>query len=76
MLILARRAGESFFIGDDVEIRVVDITPSRVKIGVLAPRQLAVLRAEMKRTAEQNLVAAKPAGNDAVARLLAHLRGK
>jgi carbon storage regulator len=75
MLILARRAGESIFLGDDVEIRIVEVSPSRVKIGVIAPRELAVLRGEMKRTAEQNLVAAKPAGSDAVARLLAHLRG-
>ncbi len=75
MLILARRAGESFFIGDDVEIRIVDVTPSRVKIGVVAPRSVEVTRGEIRKTAEQNVQAAQPASSDAVARLLSHLRG-
>jgi carbon storage regulator len=76
MLILARRAGESIFLGDDIEIRIVDVSSSRVTLGVSAPRQLTILRGEMKQAAEQNRQAAHPASRGAVARLLIHLRGE
>lgn len=76
MLILARRAGESIFLGEDVEIRIVDVSPSRVKIGVIAPRHLTVLRGEVKKAAEQNVQAAQPASAKAVERLLKQLRGE
>lgn len=57
MLILARRAGESFWLGDDVEIRIVDLTPSRVRVGIVAPRSLGISRGEVRQTAEHNRAA-------------------
>jgi len=75
MLILGRRIGESILIGDNVEVRVVDASPTRVKLGIVAPRDLQILRSEMRLAAEQNrastVVIAEPA---AVARLVDHLR--
>jgi carbon storage regulator CsrA len=44
MLIIGRRAGESIFLGEDVEVKIMDITPSRVKLGIVAPKQLGILR--------------------------------
>lgn len=74
MLILGRRAGESIFVGEEIEIRIMDLTASRVKVGIIAPRQLPVLRGEVKRAAEQNREASRMVQQDAVYRLLAQLR--
>jgi carbon storage regulator len=57
MLILARRAGESIWIGDDIEIKIVDLSPSRVKVGLEVPRRLGITRGEVKEAAAHNRVA-------------------
>ena len=64
MLVIRRRAGESVLIGDDVEIQVTEIGPTRVKLCVSAPKEVTVLRKEVKLTREENLAAARelPAG--------------
>lgn len=57
MLIIARRAGESIWIGDDIEIKIVDLSPSRVKVGLDVPRRLEITRGEVKEAAAHNRVA-------------------
>jgi carbon storage regulator len=47
MLILTRRAGETIRIGKDVEITVMAINASQVRIGVKAPRDVVVDREEV-----------------------------
>ena len=47
MLILTRRAGESLRIGDDVEVTVMAVNGSQVRIGIKAPRNVAVDREEI-----------------------------
>ena len=47
MLILTRRAGESLRIGDDVEVTVMAVNGSQVRIGIKAPRNVAVDRLEI-----------------------------
>lgn len=47
MLILSRRVGESVKIGDDVSITVLRVKGNQVRLGVNAPRSLAVQREEM-----------------------------
>jgi carbon storage regulator len=47
MLILTRRAGESLRIGDDVEVTVMAVNGSQVRIGIKAPRNIAVDREEI-----------------------------
>jgi carbon storage regulator len=59
MLVISRRPGESLFIGDDIEVELLEISPSQVKLGIRAPRQVAVLRKEILLTADQNRVAAQ-----------------
>jgi carbon storage regulator len=44
MLILTRRIGERLFIGDEVFVTVVGIRGDQVRIGVEAPRSVAVHR--------------------------------
>lgn len=47
MLVLTRRAGESIVIGNDVVITVLEIRGGQIRLGVDAPRNLAVHRAEI-----------------------------
>ena len=47
MLILTRRVGESLMIGDDVNVTVLGICGNQVRIGVNAPKDVAVHREEI-----------------------------
>lgn len=47
MLILTRRVGEIIRIGDGVEVKVLGVNGSQVRIGVQAPRDIAVHREEI-----------------------------
>jgi carbon storage regulator len=47
MLILTRRAGETLRIGDDIEVTVMAVSGSQVRIGINAPRDVAVDREEI-----------------------------
>ena len=47
MLILTRRMGETLMIGDDITVTVLGMKGNQVRIGVNAPRQLAVHRQEV-----------------------------
>jgi carbon storage regulator len=47
MLILTRRAGEALRIGDDIEVTVMAVNGSQVRIGINAPRDIAVDREEI-----------------------------
>ena len=70
MLVIRRRAGESLLIGEDVEIEILDVGGSHVKIGIHAPKQVTVLRKEIHLTGEQNRAAARGVSPEAVNRLL------
>ena len=47
MLVLTRKENESIMIGDDIEVKVLDLKESQVKIGIVAPRSVAVHRREV-----------------------------
>ena len=62
MLVLARRPGESIAIGDDIEVTILSLTNSQVRIGISAPRHIRVLREEIYRAIqEENQAAARSA---------------
>jgi carbon storage regulator len=56
MLILTRRTGESLRIGDDIELTVMAVSGSQVRIGIKAPRNIVVDRQEIaeRKQREQN----------------------
>lgn len=62
MLILTRRPGETLFIGDQIEIVVLDLSRHQVRIGINAPRSVSVLRKELRE--QQKLIAKKDAGDE------------
>lgn len=47
MLILTRRAGETIRIGEDIEVTVMVINASQVRIGIKAPKDVIVDREEV-----------------------------
>jgi carbon storage regulator len=47
MLILTRRASESIMIGNDVKITIMRLTGTQVRIGIEAPKHVAVYREEL-----------------------------
>jgi carbon storage regulator len=51
MLILTRRVGETLTIGDSVTVTVLAVHGSQVRIGINAPRDVAVHREEVVRRA-------------------------
>ncbi|MEZ5534719.1 MAG: carbon storage regulator CsrA [Thiolinea sp.] len=47
MLILTRRVGETLMIGDDVSVTVLGVKGNQVRLGINAPRDVAVHREEI-----------------------------
>ena len=47
MLILTRRVGETVMIGDDVTITVLGVKGNQVRVGINAPKHVAVHREEI-----------------------------
>jgi carbon storage regulator len=77
MLIIARRKGDRIKIGDDIELVVTDVSRAGVRLGIVAPANVAIVRGEMQSAAEEAnrdaarshltvLSAEKPAVGDAV----------
>ena len=47
MLVLSRKLGEKIFIGDNICITVVDIDRGKIRLGIEAPRDVAIYRQEL-----------------------------
>lgn len=59
MLVLTRRKGEAIMLGDNVEVRILDVSRHQVKVGVQAPRSVPVYRKEIyEKVREANRAAA------------------
>lgn len=57
MLIIRRRRGESIVIGEDIAIEILETSPTQVKLGISAPKDVTVLRSEIRVTRDVNRVA-------------------
>lgn len=74
MLVIRRRAGEVLLIGNDIEIEVLEMTHTQVKLGIRAPKEVTVLRKEIQLTGEQNRAAARQVSRAAMDALLDSLK--
>ena len=60
MLALTRKKGESIMINDNVEVVVLGLTGEQVKLGIIAPRTVAIHRKEVyEQIREENKEASK-----------------
>ena len=48
MLVLSRRRDEAICLGDDVRVRVIEVRGDKVRLGIEAPRDVAVHREEVR----------------------------
>ncbi len=49
MLVLTRKQGERIVIGDNIEIVVTEVSGSKVRLGFVAPKEVAIHREEVYR---------------------------
>lgn len=60
MLVLARRLNQSFMVGDNIEIVIVEIRGDQVKIGIKAPKDVSIYRKEVyEEIQKENLAAGR-----------------
>jgi carbon storage regulator len=64
MLILTRRTGESVIIGDGVTVTVLGVKGNQVRVGINAPKEVAVHREEVFERIRTEEQAAKPRNRD------------
>ncbi|GIV19277.1 MAG: hypothetical protein KatS3mg023_1028 [Armatimonadota bacterium] len=67
MLVLTRKVNQSIVIGDDIEVVVLEVRGEQVRIGVRAPKAIAVHRKEVyEQIRQENLSAASASAEDLV----------
>ena len=71
MLVLTRKENESIMIGGEIEVKILDVRDNQVKVGIVAPRSVAVHRREVYLAIQaENAQAAAPAQIDDISKLI------
>ncbi|MBE6889045.1 MAG: carbon storage regulator CsrA [Ruminococcaceae bacterium] len=69
MLVVTRKQDESLIISDDICITVLEIGKDKVKIGISAPKEVKIIRSELKDARQTNEQSAS-VSKSAIAELL------
>lgn len=62
MLVVTRKQDESIIISDNIEITVLEVGKDKVKIGISAPKEVKIIRSELKTAQQTNQQAAQVSG--------------
>ncbi len=76
MLVIGRRPGDAVVIGtgaEQIEIEVLESSPSQVKLGIRAPRSIPIIRKEIFLVGEANQAASRPMTDTGLNNLLQKL---
>ena len=74
MLILSRKVGETVYLNEDIEIKIVEVSGDKVRLGIEAPKDVKVLRSELRQTMESNKNASDAVAPDAFKSMLSQLK--
>ncbi|MDR0453524.1 MAG: carbon storage regulator CsrA [Deferribacteraceae bacterium] len=70
MLILSRKINESIMVGENIEVKIIDVTSRAVKLGIEAPKEISVHRKEVfEMIKNENLLAVPMADKNKVVSL-------
>jgi carbon storage regulator len=69
MLVLTRKPGQSIMIGDGVEVQVLSVAGEKVRLGINAPRDVAIFRHEVYERIERENSRTDDAVNGALERV-------
>jgi len=62
MLVLTRKEGEFLLLGKDIEVRVLRVDGDQIRLGIVAPRSVNIVRGELlNEIREETALSAKPA---------------
>ncbi|MCM8773433.1 MAG: carbon storage regulator CsrA [Candidatus Omnitrophica bacterium] len=60
MLVLTRKLDESIIIGDNIEIKVLEVSGEQVRLGIIAPKEVSIYRKELyEKIKEINIASGK-----------------
>jgi carbon storage regulator len=74
MLVFRRKVGDAVVLNGEIEVQVLEISGSRVKLGFSAPGDVTILRKELYLTQEENRRAAASVGAGELSLLAQALR--
>lgn len=70
MLVVTRKTEESIIIADNIEITVLEVAKDRVKLGISAPKDVKIIRNELRNAQDANLDSSKAVSKEAIDALL------
>lgn len=70
MLVVTRKTDESLIISDNIEITVLEVSKDRVKIGISAPKDVKIIRTELRNAQDSNREASLEISKDSLKALL------
>ncbi len=74
MLVLTRKPGQGFFVGDNIEVTITEISGDKVRVGIEAPKEIKILRTELSETMASNQQAAGKADSNLLKALAQDLK--
>lgn len=76
MLVVTRKTEESIIIADQIEIVVLEVSRDRVKLGITAPRDIKIIRNELRNAQDANVDSSKAIPKETISALLGGFQPK
>ena len=70
MLVVTRKTEESIIIADNIEIVVLEVGKDRVKLGVTAPKDVKIIRNELRKAQDANVDYSKSVSKESIDAML------